>query len=188
MTNSEYDLNGNGKIDLDEREIMLEDRRRKMEDADAKRDAQRRMTWFALAGMVLYPLAILLASLMGYSEAAGLIADIAMRTYLSTIGRNKVGFTVTGTNGNGEPIYIKGLQGVVERNVMRYIFAIQSILDTKDLPEKIRQKAQFAHWYNAISKHRRQLVELSNEEYLNNKKQELKNQQQAQIYGVEEEE
>ena len=28
---SEYDLNGNGKIDPDEREIMLEDRRRKME-------------------------------------------------------------------------------------------------------------------------------------------------------------
>ena len=76
MTN-EYDFNGNGVIDPEEREIMLEDRRRKMEDADAKRDAQRRMTWFALAGMVMYPLAILLASLMGYSEAAGLIADIA---------------------------------------------------------------------------------------------------------------
>jgi hypothetical protein len=76
MTN-EYDFNGNGIIDPEEREIMIEDRRRKMEDADAKRDAQRRMTWFALAGMVMYPLAILLASLMGYSEAAGLIADIA---------------------------------------------------------------------------------------------------------------
>ena len=74
---SEYDLNGNGKIDDNEYEIMLEDRRRKMEDADAKRDAQRRMTWFALAGMVLYPLAILAASLMGLSEAAGLVADIA---------------------------------------------------------------------------------------------------------------
>ena len=40
----DYDLNKNGKIDPDEREIMLEDRRRLMEDADAKRDAQRRMT------------------------------------------------------------------------------------------------------------------------------------------------
>jgi len=74
---NEYDLNGNGKIDPDEREIMLEDRRRKMEDADAKRDAQRRMTWFALSGMLAYPFAILAASLMGYSDAAGLIADIA---------------------------------------------------------------------------------------------------------------
>lgn len=74
---NEYDFNGNGVIDPEEREIMLEDRRRKMEDADAKRDAQRRMTWFALAGMVLYPLAILVASISGASEAAGLIADIA---------------------------------------------------------------------------------------------------------------
>ena len=77
MTMEEYDLNGNGKIDPEEREIMLEDRRRRMEDADAKRDAQRRMTWFALAGMVLYPLAIILASAIGFNEAAGLIADIA---------------------------------------------------------------------------------------------------------------
>lgn len=77
MTLEEYDINGNGKIDRDERAIMLEDRRRKMEDADAKRDAQRRMTWFALAGMVLYPVAILIASFLGLDAAAGLIADIA---------------------------------------------------------------------------------------------------------------
>jgi len=77
MTNAEYDINGNGKIDPKEREILLEDRRRKMEDADAKRDAQRQMTWFALSGMVLYPLAILIASWLGLSDAASLIADIA---------------------------------------------------------------------------------------------------------------
>tara|TARA_R110000868_G_scaffold342692_1_gene603581 strand:+ start:267 stop:569 length:303 start_codon:yes stop_codon:yes gene_type:complete len=75
--NEEYDFNGNGKIDPEERVIMLEDRRRKMEDSDAKRDAQRRMTYWALSGMLLYPLAILLASVAGYSDAAALIADIA---------------------------------------------------------------------------------------------------------------
>lgn len=77
MTKDDYDLNGNGKIDIDEKEIMLEDRYRRMEDADAKRDAQRKMTWFALSGMVLYPVAILVASLLGLSDAAMLIADIA---------------------------------------------------------------------------------------------------------------
>ena len=40
MPKQNYDLNDNGKIDPDEREIMLEDRRRIMIDADAKRDAQ----------------------------------------------------------------------------------------------------------------------------------------------------
>lgn len=74
---TEYDFNNNGVIDPEEREIMLEDRRRKMEDEDAKRDAQRNMTWFALSGMVLYPAAILIASAIGLSTAAGLIADIA---------------------------------------------------------------------------------------------------------------
>ena len=39
MPKAKYDLNDNGKIDPDERDIMLEDRRRMMEDADAKRDA-----------------------------------------------------------------------------------------------------------------------------------------------------
>jgi gamma-glutamyl-gamma-aminobutyrate hydrolase PuuD len=74
---NEYDLNGNGKIDPVEHEIMLEDRRRRMEDADAKRDAQRRMTWFALSGMILYPFVILVASMTGLETAAKLMADIA---------------------------------------------------------------------------------------------------------------
>jgi len=77
MTKRDYDLNGNGKIDPDEREIMLEDRRRLMEDADAKRDAQRRMTWFALVGMILYPFVILVASLAGLDTAAKLLTEIA---------------------------------------------------------------------------------------------------------------
>ena len=73
----EYDLDKNGKLDKEERAIYLEDRRRKMEDEDAKRDAQRNMTWFALSGMVLYPMSIFLCTLLGMDTAAMLIADIA---------------------------------------------------------------------------------------------------------------
>jgi len=73
----EYDLDKNGKLDKEERAIYLEDRRRKMEDEDAKRDAQRNMTWFALSGMVLYPMGIFLYTLLGMDTAAMLIADIA---------------------------------------------------------------------------------------------------------------
>lgn len=77
MNKADYDLNGNGKIDPDEKEIMLEDRRRKMEDADAKRDTQRRLTVACTAGMLLYPLAIVLSVLAGLERAAELITDIA---------------------------------------------------------------------------------------------------------------
>ena len=77
MTKDDYDLNSNGTLDPDEREIMLEDRRRKMEDADHKRDAQLKMTWFALSGMLGYPFLIILASFLGLSQASELLSDIA---------------------------------------------------------------------------------------------------------------
>ena len=77
MVKEDYDLNGNGQLEDDERAIMLEDRRRKMEDADHKRDAQLRMTWFALSGMIGYPFLIVAASSLGLSQAAELLADIA---------------------------------------------------------------------------------------------------------------
>ena len=77
MTKDDYDLNGNGVIDPEERELMMEDRRRKMEDADAKRDIERRLTVACAAGMLLYPFAILGASLMSLDSAASLLADIA---------------------------------------------------------------------------------------------------------------
>ena len=86
MVKEQYDLNANGKIDADERELMLEDRRLRMEDADAKRDAQRRMTWFALSGMIMYPAVILLASMTGYDAAAKLLADIAAVYVLGASG------------------------------------------------------------------------------------------------------
>lgn len=77
MNAENYDLNKNGTIEDDEREIMLEDRRRQMEDADHKRDAQLKMTWFALSGMLGYPFLILLASFLALDTAADLLADIA---------------------------------------------------------------------------------------------------------------
>jgi hypothetical protein len=86
MTDLEkYDTNGNGKLDPEELALIeLEDRRRKMEDEDAQRDAIRRMAWFALIGLLVYPIGIFLADLFGMGTAAGLIADIAP-TYFASI-------------------------------------------------------------------------------------------------------
>ena len=48
-----YDLNGDGVLDAEERKLMLEDRRRRIEDDDKQRDQIRVMVWYALAGMLL---------------------------------------------------------------------------------------------------------------------------------------
>ncbi len=86
MTDQEnmYDLNGDGVIDAEERKIMLEDMRRKMEDSDAQRDSIRKMAWFALIGLLLYPFGIFLADAFSMGTAAQLIADIAP-TYFASI-------------------------------------------------------------------------------------------------------
>ena len=79
-----YDLNGNGALDPDEKKLMLEDRRRRMEDEDKQRDQIRVMVWYALAGLLLYPFGIFCASALSMDTAAQLIADIAP-TYFASI-------------------------------------------------------------------------------------------------------
>lgn len=71
------DLNGDGHISREEMEMHLEFRRKELEDQDAQRDAMRKMTWFALFGMLLYPATILITSLFGLDKAAAIIGDIA---------------------------------------------------------------------------------------------------------------
>lgn len=80
---TEYDLNGNGVIDADEREIMLEDRRRKMEDADAKRDAQRKMAWFSLMGMLVFPFGVVFTEWMSLPQASEMLASMSNIYYVS---------------------------------------------------------------------------------------------------------
>ena len=71
------DANGDGHISAAELKLHLELKRKELEDADAQRDAMRKMTWFALFGMLLYPTTIMFTSALGLDKAAGIIGDIA---------------------------------------------------------------------------------------------------------------
>lgn len=73
----EADINGDGKVDDEERAMYLEFKRKALEDQDAQRDAMRNMTWFALFGMLLYLFAIVLTSYLGLDQAANIVGDIA---------------------------------------------------------------------------------------------------------------
>jgi hypothetical protein len=71
------DANGDGHITEQEMNMHLEFKRKELEDQDAQRDAMRKMTWFALFGMLLYPFTIVATSLLGADKAANIIGDIA---------------------------------------------------------------------------------------------------------------
>jgi hypothetical protein len=73
----EADTNGDGYVSSQELALYLEFKRKELEDQDAQRDAMRKMTWFALWGMLLYPVTIVIASWLDVDDAATIIGNIA---------------------------------------------------------------------------------------------------------------
>ncbi len=106
---------------------------------------------------------------LSYSYAYGTAARLAMQAYLSTIGSDKAGFTVTGKDDKGAPKYIGGVRGVVERNTMRYYLAIDSYLDS---PTSAQLDARLGAWFDATERYARQLHETERADYLTMKRNE----------------
>lgn len=115
-----------------------------------------------------------------YAYAFGLTGRLAMQGYLATIGRDKVGFAVTGKQPNGQPIYIQGVRGVVERNTMRYYLAIDAYLAALTTPPKDQLEKRLQHWYNSTDQYARQLHEVERDDYFEMKRKEYQRQQVAQ--------
>ena len=112
-----------------------------------------------------------------YTYSFGLSGRLAMKSYLATIGRDKVGFTTTDKQTNGQPDYIQGVRGVVERNTMRYYLAIDAYLAALTVPTDIQSEKRFQLWYSSNESYPRQLHEVEKEEYLAMKRKEYKRQQ-----------
>ena len=80
------DVNGDGYVTPDEQKMYLEFKRKELEDADAMRDAQRKMAWFSLGGMLLYPFAVVLAVLLGLDSASKILGDMAATYFVAVAG------------------------------------------------------------------------------------------------------
>lgn len=84
MKFEDIDKNNNGAIEEKEwAEMQVEFERKRLEDEDAKRDSQRKMAWFSLVGMLVYPAGVFLSSLIGLDTAAELLAAMANIYYVS---------------------------------------------------------------------------------------------------------
>lgn len=84
---SKYDIKNadhNNDGIVTEEELRMQKMMLEMEDEDAQRDAIRKMAWFALFGLLVYPIGIGITSGFGLDQAAKLIADIAP-TYFASI-------------------------------------------------------------------------------------------------------
>ncbi len=112
-----------------------------------------------------------------YSYTYGLVGRVALQVYLATIGRTKVGFAVAGTGSDGQPLYIGGIRGLVERNTMRYYLAIEAFLGAASAPPQERLEQRLRGWFAAIERYPRQLHEMEQREYLDMKRKEYLRQQ-----------
>jgi hypothetical protein len=113
------------------------------------------------------------------SYRTSMTSALLTSTYLSTLGRDKVGFTRIEQEGALHPV--QGMRGVVERNVMRYQIAIDTFLETQALPESSRREAALRSWFRQNESHPQQLHEMTEKEYLEIKHREWDNQQRLQL-------
>jgi hypothetical protein len=109
-----------------------------------------------------------------YSYDQSAATRAATQSYLSTMGRGKVGFTVVGNQPTGDPELVGGVLGLIERNAMRYYLAVDASREAPDDLEK-----RLALWYAATQKYPRQLHDLSEAEYLKFKRMDLQRQGKA---------
>lgn len=112
-----------------------------------------------------------------YSYSVKLTGRLAMQAYLGTVGSDKVGFTVVGKESDGQPDYIGGVRGLVERNTMRYYLAIDSFLGAAHMPPAARFEKRLHSWFTAVEVYPRQLHEMDRAEYLDMKRAEYRRQQ-----------
>ncbi len=112
-----------------------------------------------------------------YSYAYGTAAKLALLAYLNTKGSSKVGFTVTGRGKDGELAYIRGLRGLIERNVMRYYLAIEAHFGALSAPADARVDKRLNDYYAATEHYPRQLHETDQRDYVALKRKEYARQQ-----------
>ena len=109
-----------------------------------------------------------------YSYGYGLAGKLAMQTYLSTLGRGKVGFTKLTSDENSA--YVGGMRGAVERNTMRYYLAMEAYLASLKHSPPQPAEARLQYWFDATEEYALQLREVDRPSYLAMKKDEYQRQ------------
>ncbi|WP_422086320.1 hypothetical protein [Variovorax sp.] len=98
-----------------------------------------------------------------YSYDHNAMVRLGTMAYLATFGSDKVGFTVVGKTPEGQPDYIRGLRGLVERNAMRYFLTLDAYLAAPGTDQADRRQRR---WFAAAEQYPRQLHEVDLDTYL----------------------
>jgi len=81
---AKYDLDGDGTVS--DEELAMEERMIDLENRDKREDAQRTMAWYALGGMLLYPVCVVISVVAGIDAAAKILGDMAGVYFIAVAG------------------------------------------------------------------------------------------------------
>ena len=109
-----------------------------------------------------------------YEQSA--VSKLATAIYLATVGRDKVGFSRERVGPDGQASFVRGAQGMIERNLMRYYLVLKAFLDTRALPDSGRFEARISTFYDLMERYPAQLHEMERAEYLDVKRRERQDQ------------
>lgn len=112
------------------------------------------------------------------SYVPSVFSSMLTGSYLATLGRDKIGFSRVAKDGEEHPV--KGVRGVIERNVMRYHLAIDAFLATSNPSGTSAHEAMLGYWFDHNDSYPQQLHEMPRQEYLAIKRREHLNQLQLQ--------
>jgi hypothetical protein len=120
---------------------------------------------------------------LDYSLSFGGGTSVLMRLYLATAGRGRVGFSIVDVDEQGAPTYVRGVRGMIERNTMRFYLALQAYLDTSNARHPDGLQPLLRHWFALTERYPKQLRELDEPAYVDQKLRQYERQQslQAQI-------
>jgi hypothetical protein len=116
---------------------------------------------------------------LAYSYRLRSSARMGMSMYLATSGRDKVGFSVVERSADGAAVYVGGMRGIVERNVMRHYLALEAYLGTLEAAAPERLERRLRAYHTGLERYPRQLHELELDEYLEIKRGDALRVQQA---------
>lgn len=104
----------------------------------------------------------------------------AMDLYFATLARSKIGFSIVGTDKDGNPEYSGGTLAMLERNVVRYLIALDAYMHTYDSAGDNPMLERAEMWFDATERFPEQLHEVERENYLRDKAKEYAHQRELQ--------
>jgi len=107
----------------------------------------------------------------------GFFIRTTISTYLLTAGRNKVGLSILNPTSVGELKYQTGMEGILERNAIRYVLAFIAYLEVNPKGDNKNWLVDgLQRWHRYTEKFYLQLYDMSLEDYMLLKMAEYKNQ------------